>query len=415
MKKKVFVIVLIIFIIGVISFVSYYKYQEKETIKKEEKLISEIRGHYNQFVKTTKETDLYDLVDNEYKKIGSISKDVNLYLDSLDIDKNTKYFLIKDLGFYISYNDVEQMKEFSFSYRYKNYIPFNINIKTSDMTTFYDEDKNILYTINKSYDFPVLIKDNEYYGVFFNDRLVYIKHDNVSEEYENHNTDLKNKSSIRTLLYHFIYDPNTYKCDQIICQSLSQFESHLKYLSENNYFTLKLNELEMYLDGSLKIPEKSAVLTIDDGTIFDPYALDLLDAYKVNATIFVITSWVDPNNLKSNYMDVESHTDNMHNQYECKGYGSQGGGILCLPEEQVLSDLKTSQDKMGGSKYFAYPFFDFNERAITLLKKAGFTMAFIGQYSTDGRAYPNKTDKFKVPRKTIFSSTTLAEFISYLN
>ena len=171
----------------------------------------------------------------------------------------------------------------------------------------------------------------------------------------------------------------------------------------------------MYLDGSLKIPEKSAVLTIDDGTIFDPYALDLLDVYKVNATIFVITSWVDPNNLKSNYMDVESHTDNMHNQYECKGYGSQGGGILCLPEEQVLSDLKTSQDKMGGSKYFAYPFFDFNERAITLLKKAGFTMAFIGQYSTDGRAYPNKTDKFKVPRKTIFSSTTLAEFISYLN
>ena len=199
-----------------------------------------------------------------------------------------------------------------------------------------------------------------------------------------------------------------------ICQTFDQFESHLKYFKENNYFTLKLNELELYLDGKLQIPENSVVITIDDGTILDLGALDLLEKYEANATLFVITNWVDPNHFKSDNLDLESHTDDMHLPYQCPGYGSQGGGILCLPEDVVLKDLKLSQEKLGGSKYFAYPFFDFNDRAIELLKKAGFHLAFIGQYDTDGYSYPLKTDKFKVRRKTIFSNTTMDEFISIL-
>ena len=182
------------------------------------------------------------------------------------------------------------------------------------------------------------------------------------------------------------------------------------------YFTMKLNELEMYLDGKINIPEKSIVLTIDDGTVFDLDAIKLLEKYKVNLTMFVITSFVSNiSDLKSDYLDLESHTHNMHNQYECPGYGMQGGGILCLPEEQVLNDLKTSQDILGGSTYFAYPFFDVNDRAIKLLKEAGFKLAFIGQYDTEGYSYKDKTDHYKLRRMSIFSDTDLDEFISYLD
>ena len=216
------------------------------------------------------------------------------------------------------------------------------------------------------------------------------------------------------MTYHFLYDSEKETCDQSICQSLNQFESHLKYIKENDYFTLKLNELELYMDGKLQIPEKSIVLTIDDGTIFNTDAIKLLEEYNANATLFVITGWVPVTHLQSSNLDLESHTDKMHNQYECKGYGNQGGGILCLDEEYVLEDLKTSQEKLGGSKYFAYPFFDFNDRAISLLKKAGFKLAFIGQYDTDGYSYPGVTDNFKIRRTTIFSDTSIEEFKSYL-
>ena len=419
MKKRIiFISVLIIFLLGIAT-VFYIKYtNEQEKLREEkriEELIVDIKSHYNKYVITTEETVAYKKDNEEYIEYGKINKDIKLTLTEQEIDENTKYFHIEDLDLYISHESVEPTDEYTKDDRYTNYIYFNKNITTKDTTTFYNSDDEYLYMINESFDFKVLVNDTDKYGVVYNDELVYIKSEDVENIYDNQNTDLKNKSRIKTLTYHFIYNPETYWCNQSICQSFEQFESHLKYIRENDYFTLRLDEMEMYLDGKIQIPEKSIVLTIDDGTIFDIGAIDLLEQYDVDATLFVITGVVDTKEFKSDNLHLESHTDNMHNQYECAGYGSQGGGILCLPEEQVLQDLKISQEKLGGSKYFAYPFFDFNDRAISLLKQAGFNMAFIGQYTTDGYAYPNQTDKYKIPRKTIFSFTSMNEFISYLN
>ncbi len=408
--KYIIIVVAILLVIIPLSILKGLEYK-KEKIKEEANIVNEIKSHYGKYVKVDENAILYNKNDEE---VGKVTKDVILKLDEINIDVNTKYFYIPELESYIKYENVSPSEEYKKDDRFKNYIYFNNNIKTNDVTNFYDKYGNHLYTLNKSFDFKVLVKDTDRYGVVFNDELVYIKNDDVKEIYENINTDENGRTSIKTLLYHFLYNPAVQSCNEIICQPLSQFESHLKYLRENDYFTLKLDELEMYLDGKIQIPQKSIVLTIDDGTIFNLDAIGLLEKYECNATLFAITRWVNPAEFDSPYLDLESHTDNMHNQYECKGYGSQGGGILCLPEDKVLNDLKTSQEKLGGSKYFAYPFFDYNDRAISLLKKAGFTMAFIGQADTDGYSFPNKTDKFKVRRTTMFSSTTMDEFISYL-
>ena len=417
MKKKsvVIIISIIVVLIATISTILIVDKKKQEKIEENNKvLLNEINSHYNNYVKTNKETKLYKKENGKYIEYGKINKNISLTLTETNVDLNTEYFNIKDFDLYIKYQDVDKIEEYQKSDRYKNYIYFNSNVVTKNITNFYDIDGDFLYSINKSFDFKILIKDDDSYGVVYNDELVFIKYEDVEKTYDNQNTDLKNKKKIKTLTYHFLYDSETEKCDQSICQSLNQFESHLKYIRENDYFTLKLNELELYLDGKLQIPEKSIVLTIDDGTIFNPGAIELLEKYDANATLFVITGWVGVSNLQSDNLDLESHTDKMHNQYECKGYGSQGGGILCLDEEYVLNDLKTSQEKLGGSKYFAYPFFDFNDRAINLLKKAGFKLAFIGQYDTDGYSYPGVTDPYKVRRTTMFSDTSMEEFISYL-
>lgn len=383
--------------------------------KAEKNIVAEIKKHYNTFVTTTKRTALYKKVEGEFAEWGEINKDIKLKLDNIEITKDTKYFYLKEYNLYIEYNKVIPTSEYIKTDRYNNYIPFNKNVKTKDKVTFYDYNDNFLFTINNQYDFPIIINDNERYGVVFNDELFYIKQNDIEEIYDNKNTDATNKTKIRTLTYHFIYNQEINECDQAICQSFEMFESHLKYIRENDYFTLTLNELEMYLDGKLQIPEKSIVITIDDGTTLDEGTTNLLEKYQVNATLFLITGWFnDLSKFQSPYLDIESHTNDMHTVNECPGYGMQGGGILCLPEEYVLEDLKASQEKLNGSKYFAYPFFDYNDRAIKLLKKAGFNMAFIGQYNTDGYSYPLVTDKYKVRRKTIFSDTSMAEFISYL-
>lgn len=419
MKKKsiiLIIIILIVICIGGISLIKYNDYKKVQTkLQQEKDILDNIKNHFSEFVVTNKETKLYKKDNDEFIEFGKINASISVSLDKTQkITLETKYFYIPDLDLYIYYEDVNKGDEYIKSDRYKKYIYFNNNIITKPETTFYNKEGMYLYQINNSFEFKVLVKEQNRYGVIFNDELLYVNKDDVEGIYKYDNGE-SNKNKIKTVTYHFIYNPETTPCSESICQSLEQFESHLKYLSENDCFTLKLDELEMYLDGKINIPEKSIVLTIDDGTILEKEAITLLEKYNLNATLFVITSWIDPNNFISSNLDLESHTHDMHNQYECPGYGNQGGGILCLPEEKVLNDLRTSQEKLGGSKYFAYPFFDFNARAISLLKEADFNMAFIGQYDTDGYSYPGITDKYKLRRKTIFSDTTLEEFKTYLN
>ena len=414
--KKIFAFIIVLVLSFLISFVTIKKVKEKKDTKsKKDSSNNKVEEKFSKYVITENETELYEKDNDKYNKVGKINKDVKIILDDSNDDKKNKYYKIESLDYYIELEDVKAIKEFTYSDRYKKYIPFNTNVKTSSPTILNDENGNYIYQINNSFDFKVLVMDDERYGVEYNNRLLYINKDSIENTYDNDNG-MTNKDKIRTLNYHFIYNPETKECNEDICHTLEQFEAEIKYLSENGYFTMKLNELEMYLDGKINIPEKSIVLTIDDGTVFDLDAIKLLEKYKVNLTMFVITSFVgNISDLKSDYLDLESHTHNMHNQYECPGYGMQGGGILCLPEDQVLSDLKTSQDILGGSTYFAYPFFDFNDRAIKLLKEAGFKLAFIGQYDTEGYSYKDKTNHYKLRRMGIFSDTDLNEFISYLD
>lgn len=415
MKNKIFVMLFAI-ILGVITtiFVFNNNFFKKELNRKSEKK-DEINKNYNKDVKTIKETEIYVKDGNNYTKMGKIYKDVNLKLDKRKKNDKEKYFKVIDSDIYVYYEDVKPTDTYIENDRYKNYIPFNKNVKTKPNTKLYDSDRKLLYELYNSTDFKILVMDDDKYGVEYNNNILYLNKEDAEEVYDNDNNS-SNKKRIRTLTYHLIYNQSKRECKEDICQSLDLLEQHLKYIRENDYFTLKLDELELYLSGKINIPEKSIVLTIDDGTVFDLDALKLLEKYKTNMTLFVITSVVNNiDKLKSDYLDLESHTHNMHNQYECPGYGMQGGGILCLPEEKVLEDLKTSQEKLGGSKYLSYPFFDFNERAINLLKKAGFNLAFIGQYDTEGYSYPLITDHYKVRRMTIFSDISMEEFIDYLN
>ena len=89
------------------------------------------------------------------------------------------------------------------------------------------------------------------------------------------------------------------------------------------------------------------------------------------------------------------------------------GDKCYVRKENIVKDLKLSQDKLNGSYYFAYPFFDFNDNAKAALKEAGFRMAFIGQWNTNGYSTYD-TDRLMIRRKTIFGNLKLNKFIEYL-
>lgn len=420
-KKKaiLIIILLVVIVLSLLLFLLFIKDNKKEEGNNNVQVIENIKSHYNQYVITNKEAKIYKLENNKYEEVGCISKDIELELLDINIDENTKYFQInmEELKYYIYYEDVDVTNNItSASNRYKNYIVFNKSIITNDITNFYDENNNLVYKLSKSYTLPIIIMDNDKYGVEFNNRLLYIKVEDVKEVIDSNNTDLSNSSGVGVLNYHAFYDESNAEekanCTTEICHSKEQFKTHLDYFKENNILTITTNELEMYIDGKLQLP-KSVLITIDDGPKTE-VAIDLLEEYKMYATIFLVTSWFNVDEYtQSEYIELHSHTHNMHDGGKCPG--GQGGAIKCLPEEEILADLKSSRDALNGSTVFCYPFYEYNEYAINLVKEAGFTMAFIGESNFSDNLVHVGSDKFKLRRFVIVTYTTMDDLNKYFN
>ena len=406
------IIALPIIVLCIGGYFGYNYFYEKNNMLKEKDIFKKITSHYNEYVKTNDEVKIYDKNSNE---IGLIGKGVELGLDEIEINSGTKYFKIKDFDdeYYVKYQDVDKIDALTlYSSRYKSYILFNENIVTNDKTSFYDENNNLVYTFNKSFDLSIIIKDDNRYGIEFNNRLLYVKKDDIKETKENNNTELKNSTGVPVLNYHFAYEDDDNTCNQVICHSASQLKEHFSYIKDNNFFTPTMKELEMYIDKKLQLPQKSVVITFDDGWKAD-VARKYVDEYEINATLFLITSWYNKEQFESEYFEVHSHGDNIHNGGLCSG--GQGGEIKCMDHDKLLTDLKTSREKLDGSTVFCYPFYEYNDYSIKVLKEAGFTMAFAGEYAGGKIKVTPGIDKFRLPRWIIVNYTTKKQFISYVN
>lgn len=406
--KKIISFCLIVISLFLVGYGSFLQKENFETVKKQKELQeknqlkSNILSHYNKYVKTSNESSVYKLIDGKYQEYGLIGNNIELELEDINIDYNTKYFHIVDLDLYIGYENVLPIQELVVNndINYKKFVKFNENIVTENETSFYDSN-GLVYKIKEGVSLPIIIKDTDKYYVEFNNKLLYVKKSDV-KVVKKQNTSEKTRDKIRVLTYHTIYNPEKEECtNTVICHPISQFESHMKYLSDNNYLTLTMEELELFLDGKIRIPEKSIVITLDDGK-YHKNAVNIVEKYKVNATYFIITSLYDVSKTKSYYMNFESHTHDMHNNWVCPG-GNQGGQFLCESKEKAIKDLKKSQELLGGAHYLAYPYFDFNDKTIEELKEAGFRLAFIGEYNTSGYSSYD-TNRYMIRRITVFSN-----------
>jgi len=411
MKKVIYILIPLILIgVGIFGYVTYKndkeEKEEKARLELERKQkIEEISNKYSTYVKTN---DLVNLYNANGEEIGKVNTE--LELEEEDIDENTKYFKVKDKDWYVLYTDVTKIENLSeIDTWYKHYVVFNQNAVTKDVTNLYN-DNGLEYTINEGMSLPIYIKETDKYYVEYNNKLLYVLK-SEAELVNANNTTEKTRTWIRTLAYHAIYDPKTESCPTVICHTEAQFSSHMKYLSDNGYFTMKMKDVELFLQGKIRIPEKSAVITIDDG-FKGIRAIPILEEHKTTATMFLITGTYSPDDFRSEYLELHSHSHNMHNQYVCPG--GQGGGIKCLPEATIQADLKQSSEVLGGSTVFCYPFYEYNNYSRTQLIKAGYTLAFIGAAGVKGVAYQGSTDLYRVPRYTISSTTTMNEFINYV-
>lgn len=214
-------------------------------------------------------------------------------------------------------------------------------------------------------------------------------------------------------MYHYVYDPasppDNLDSNFISTDSLAE---EMEYLHDNGYYFPTWQEVRDYVDGKLILPEKSIVLTFDDGPNYMYLGIPILEQYQTPATSFVITSyWNDREMLygyASDYLTFESHSHKMH-----QGGGSIGhGGIYtAMTREEVLADLEQSFEICGNRDAFAYPFGDYTEEGCSTLEEAGLLCAVTTE---NAKCYPGD-NPYILPRVRMLGTQTLDSFISAVN
>lgn len=229
---------------------------------------------------------------------------------------------------------------------------------------------------------------------------------------------------IPILTYHHLLKKNENKLfrNNYAVLSVEVFEKQMRYLYDNGYSTVTLEELEKFIDGKIHLPQKSVVITFDDGYLSNYlYAYPILKKYGFNATIFAISSLIrdqpdrfHPDQL--NYVSwseiekfrdvfhIESHTHDMHREENGKGY------LIFKSTDVIKADMIKSKTSLN-SFYFAYPYGQYDDTAIKLLKETGYKMAFTRK---SGRVSPG-INKYEIPRYSIYPTTKMRDFEKYIS
>lgn len=355
-----------------------------------------------------------------YDVVDSCNKDSCVSLDN--VKKQLDY--LKDNGFY-SISILE----------FKDWLDGNIRLKEKAILLTSNTDNDNLKNLNNEYDLELyLTNGSDLKFNFVNKKSTkYTKKDGVSTYLVKSSTSLddfkkmsmgediiepvkyvptSSEQKIAVLNYHFFYDPDSGEsCNEGICIEVSKFREQLDYLKNNGYKTLKMAEFKKWMYGEIELPEKSVLITIDDGAMGTGRhngnkLIPILEEYNMNATLFLIAGWWDVNNYRSKNLDIQSHTYDMHQ------YGSCGKGqLVCASKEQALADLQTSLSIVDNNDSFCYPFYSYTDTAIQAVKEAGFKLAFKGGNVKARRS----NDKFLIPRYPIYKTTSLSSFISMVS
>ena len=245
----------------------------------------------------------------------------------------------------------------------------------------------------------------------------------------------KATQSIPILTYHRIVKKENIHKRHIIDKEINRmivlkedFEEQMAYLHEQGYVTLTMSELYSFFMDDIDIPEKSVVLTFDDG-YKDNFveAYPILKRYDFNEVNFIITGAitkrsqvfdakhvqyfsVNEMNRACDVFEYHSHTYNFHQKEETT-HNSEASYLITKSNDEISKDIVTSVYQLGGENLaFAYPYGEYSPSTIDNLRKIGFIMAF----TTEKREATRKDHLYEIPRFSILSSTTFEEFVDYV-
>ena len=199
--------------------------------------------------------------------------------------------------------------------------------------------------------------------------------------------------------------------------SREAFEAQMRLLREKGYRVIPLAQLVAFAEYRAQLPEKSVVITIDDGwrTMYD-IAFPILRKYGYPATLFVYTqlisggaktlSWDQVREMAEQGLDVQCHTVT-HRNLALQQEGESAEQYFAAVRREIGEATGLIEQKTGRRPtVLAYPYGETNGLAIELLRRQGYRAAF----TVEREANPFFAPTFRLGRSMIYGDYDLARF-----
>jgi len=219
------------------------------------------------------------------------------------------------------------------------------------------------------------------------------------------------------LMYHHIDDPppgaDALRYDLSV--SPKSFEEQLRYLREQGYEGITLNDLALYLTVGQELPPKPIILTFDDGYA-DAYshAFPLLQRFGYAGTFFLISAPIDngdPDYLSWNQVK-EMHHAGMRfepHSYNHPDLRNRGFKFVVF---QILAPKEAIEARTGETcRFFAYPSGRYDQFVIDVLRSA----YYWGAVLVEQGATHTSNDLFTLRRVRVHGGEDLDSFVRILN
>jgi peptidoglycan/xylan/chitin deacetylase (PgdA/CDA1 family) len=183
--------------------------------------------------------------------------------------------------------------------------------------------------------------------------------------------------------------------------SLGEFKEHMEWLSRKQYATLLIDDLF-----SNNIPEKSVVLTFDDGHISNyTLAFPVLTKFKIAATFFIVPMFIG----KDNYLSKDQIHEMTKYGMRFESHSLTHPYMPSLNRQEIVREVRDSKLRLENIlgdeiRHFSVPYGFYTKYLIQCVKENGYLSLVTENFGY----YKHKDGSFQVlPRFAVKSHFNL--------
>ncbi len=207
------------------------------------------------------------------------------------------------------------------------------------------------------------------------------------------------------LCYHRI---NPWYKKDAITVSPTKFHKQINYLFSKNF---KFLIMDKYIEDFFISNDKKVVISFDDGYADNLwFAFEILKEFGISPIIYLTVSYIGTNilfprykeMLKDRFLNWKEVSEMVNNGVEFGSHTLTHPDLTKIDkkqaEKEIIESKKIIEDKIGKeTKFFCYPYGNFNSEIIEIVQKAGYKGAVVN------RKKNMEITKFTLPRIGIYS------------